>query len=134
MSKLSVGDLLPSIERRITQEHIVSYSEVSGDINPLHIDATYASKSQFGRTVAHGMLVAATISEIMTTSFNMGWVEGGRLKLRFKHPVFPGDKITTYGIVKKIKDVGLSQEVTCEVGVKKKGGENVITGVATALQ
>lgn len=133
MSKFITGDLLPSIERTITQEHIVSYSMVSGDINPLHIDATYASKSQFGRTIAHGMLVAATISEIMAISFNMGWVEGGRLKLRFKQPVFPGDKVSAYGIVKKVKDIGLSQEVTCEVGVKK-GEEDVITGIATALQ
>ena len=132
MAELATGDELPSIERVITQDHINLYAEASGDANPLHIDERRAAESRFGRTIAHGMLVASTVSELMSTAFSMGWLEGGRLKLRFRSPVFPGDKVTAYGVVKRVREREGRREVVCVVGVRKQSGEDAISGEATA--
>ena len=66
---MEAGDALPSLKRPITQELINKYAEASGDFNPIHVDHEFAASSQFGRTIAHGMLVTASISEMMTLAF-----------------------------------------------------------------
>jgi 3-hydroxybutyryl-CoA dehydratase len=127
---LNEGDALPSVERIITQDRIGKYAAASGDFNPIHIDEAFAAESQFGGTIAHGMLVAATISEVMSSAFGQDWLESGRLKLRFKAPVFPGDTVTAYGAVKAVREGEGAGEVVCSVGVRRQTGEDAITGEA----
>jgi len=127
---LNEGDALPSVERIITQDRIGKYAAASGDFNPIHVDEAFAAESQFGGTIAHGMLVAATISEVMSSAFGQDWLESGRLKLRFRAPVFPGDTITAYGAVKAVREGEGAGEVVCSVGVRRQTGEDAITGEA----
>ena len=82
------GEYLPTIEKVVTQLMINQYAEASGDFNPIHVNEEYAKKSRFGSTIAHGMMIAASISELMTMIFNQAWLNGGRLKIRFRAPVF----------------------------------------------
>ena len=77
------------------------------------------------------MMVAALISEAMTLAFGRLWAEGGRLRLRFKAPVYPGDTVTTFGEVKRVGDDGGVSEIVCSVGVRRQTGEVAITGEAT---
>ncbi len=128
---------LPTIRRTITQEQIERYAKASGDYNPIHIDGEFAATSQFGGRIAHGMLIAASISEMMTSAFKIDWLNSGTLKLRFRAPVFPGESIETSGTVKSTREVGVRREVTCSVEVRKQDGEVAITGqavVRTALK
>jgi 3-hydroxybutyryl-CoA dehydratase len=128
---------LPTVRRTITQEQLVRYAEASGDHNPIHIDEEFAATSQFGGRIAHGMLIAASISEMMTAAFKIDWLNGGTMKLRFRAPVFPGESIETTGVVKSTREVGGRREVTCTVEVRKEDGEAAITGqavVTTALK
>jgi 3-hydroxybutyryl-CoA dehydratase len=128
---------LPTVRRTITQEQIVRYAEASGDHNPIHIDEEFAAASQFGGRIAHGMLIAASISEMMTAAFKIDWLNGGTMKLRFRAPVFPGESIETTGVVKSTREVGGRREVTCTVDVRKEDGEAAINGqavVTTALK
>ena len=124
------GDALPTVERLITQERIDKYAAASGDFNPIHVDAEFAAASQFGSTIAHGMLIAATVSEAMTLAFDIDWLERGRLKLRFRVPVFPGDTVTGYGRVESVRDGPEATELTCSVGVRKQDGQDAVTGEA----
>ena len=130
---MTVGDKLPTVERRVTQERIEKYAAASGDFNPVHVDPDFAASSQFGSTIAHGMMIAATLSEAMGQAFKMSWLERGRLKIRFKAPVFPGDTVTTFGEVKSDRDRDGTREVVCSVGVRRQTGEVAITGEATVL-
>lgn len=127
------GDALPTVEKLVTQERIERYATASGDFNPIHIDRDFAATSQFGSTIAHGMLIAASISEVMTVAFNRDWLISGRLKLRFKAPVFPGDTATTFGHVKSVRQRTGGSEVACSVGVRRQTGEMAITGEATVF-
>lgn len=124
------GDELPTVERLITQERIQRYAEASGDFNPIHIDPGFAALSQFGGTIAHGMLIAALVSEAMAVGFTRDWVETGRLKLRFRAPVKPGDRVATFGKVKRVREADGGSEIVCSVGVSKPDGESAVTGEA----
>lgn len=128
---MNIGDQLPSVERMIDQDRIERYARASGDFNPVHIDHEFAKRSQFGRTIAHGMLIAASISEVMTTAFKRDWLRSGRLKLRFRAPVFPGDTIVARCEIKDIREVDGRHEAICTVDVRKRGGELVISGEAS---
>jgi acyl dehydratase len=109
---------------------IERYAEASGDFNPIHLDPKFASGSQFGSTIAHGMMVAAMVSQTMTIAFQRSWVETGRLKLRFRAPVRPGEAVVSYGTVKRAENEAGGRLLVCAIGVRKENGENVITGEA----
>ena len=128
--KLREGENLPAIERTITQDRINQYAEASKDFNPIHIDAEYAKKTALGGTVAHGMLVLAYISQMMTDAFGRYWLTGGSLNVRFKAPARPGDTITVSGKVCRVEKSADQKLVNCEVLCQNQNGEIVITGEA----
>ena len=127
---MEIDTALPTVRRTITQDQIERYAKASGDHNPIHIDEAFAATSQFGGRIAHGMLIAASISEMMTTTFGADWLNGGKLKLRFRAPVFPGDTITTSGVVKTVREVDGRRQITCAVEVRRQDGESAINGQA----
>ncbi len=127
---MNQGDALPSVEKSVTQEWVERYAEASGDFNPIHVDDEFASQSQFGGRIAHGMMIAATISEMMTTAFGRAWLESGRMKIRFRAPVFPGEQIRTGGTVKSVRERDEGVEIACAVQVTKDNGETAISGDA----
>lgn len=120
------GDALPTLVRELTQEKIDRYARASGDHNPLHTDPGFAAGTQFGGTVAHGMLVLAYLSELMTGAFGMGWIGGGRLKVRFRAPARPGDVITASGRVVRVE----GGRTVCEVECRNQRGDVVVSGEA----
>lgn len=120
-------DTLAPVERRITRKQLIEYADASGDHNPLHLDEEFARGTPYGRTIAHGMLVLALVSELMTGSFGGAWLRGGRLKTRFRAPVFPGDTVRAAGALKSSAEGSATYEVT----VANQDGENVITGEAS---
>ena len=125
------GDPLPTVVKEIDQTRIELYAEASGDFNPIHLDREYAETTEFGSTIAHGMMVAAVVSEAMATAFGRLWAEDGRMKLRFRAPVYPGDTVTTFGEVKRVRDDDSVSEIVCSVGVRRQTGEAAISGEAT---
>ena len=125
------GDELPTVEKLIEQDLIEAYAKASGDFNPIHVDHEYAAGSQFGGTIAHGMIIAASISEMMTMAFPEDWPTSGRLKIRFRAPVHPGDTVTAFGQVKGVRRLEDGRQVICRVGVRGRDGEMAITGDAT---
>ncbi len=128
---MNEGDSLPTVHKTVTQAHIERYAEASGDFNPIHVDHEVAAASRFGGTIAHGMMIAASISEMMSLAFREAWAANGRLKLKFRAPVRPGDRVTASGRVKKIREGPHGREVVCAVQVHRQTGEAAITGEAT---
>jgi 3-hydroxybutyryl-CoA dehydratase len=92
------ADLTPVV-KEITQEKVNRYAQAGGDGNPLHTDPEFAARTMFGGTIAHGMLLLAYLSEMMTAAFGRAWLSGGRLKVRFKAPARPGDTVSAAGRV-----------------------------------
>jgi 3-hydroxybutyryl-CoA dehydratase len=100
---IKVGDEA-SISRTITEAHIVAFAGLTGDLNPLHVDAEYAAKSMFGERIAHGMLMAGLISAVLgmqlpgPNSIYLGQ------ELKFTAPVKIGDTVTVAVTVTEKRD------------------------------
>lgn len=124
--QLEEGAALPTIVKTLTQEKINRYAAVSGDHNPLHTDEQYAATTPFGGAIAHGMLVLAYISEMLTAAFGERWLTSGRLKIRFRAPARPGDTLTASGHVLRASE----RKTVCEVECRKQDGELLISGEA----
>ena len=90
-----------------------------------------SSSSSFGQIVAHGMMVLAFLSEMMTTAFGSVWLESGHLKVRFRGPAYPGDEITTFGDISKVLDFEEGQRTVFVIGCHNQKGEDLITGEAS---
>ena len=128
--ELAAGKSLPELKRRVTQEHINLYAQASRDFNPIHIDEEFARKTPLGGTIAHGMLLLAYISQVMTRAFGESWLTGGRLSVRFKSPARPGDTITVSGKISKVEPQGDQTRVICEAVCQNQKGEAIITAEA----
>ena len=102
----AVGRELPALSKALTQEKIDAYARASGDFNPIHVDPAFAAGTFFGGTIAHGMLLLAYISEVLTAAFGRAWLSGGRLKVRFKGVARPGDTLAVRGRVERVQDEG----------------------------
>ena len=91
---LSVGQEA-SLSKTVSEAEIVAFAEISGDKNPVHIDAQYAAGTMFKERIAHGMLSAAYISAV----FGMKLPGPGAIyisqTLNFKAPVKIGDTVVT---------------------------------------
>lgn len=130
LSELQIGLNLPEMKKPILQEEINLYAKASRDFNPIHIDAEFAKKTPLGGTIAHGMLVLAYVSQMLTNAFEKDWLTGGRLNVRFRAPARPGDVMTVQGQIKKIQNDKEQTVVSCEVLCSNQKGETVITGEA----
>ncbi len=124
---------IPELKKTITQEAIDRYARASGDFNPIHIDAAFARQTPAGGTIAHGMLILAYVSRVMTEAYGKAWLAGGRLDVRFKNPARPGDTITVTGRVRREPAEGGSTVTVCEIICHNQRGEPIITGDATVI-
>ena len=97
--KLKIGDRA-SIIKRFVNEDILIFSELSQDKNPIHLDSNFASKTNFGRKIVHGMLIASLFSGLLGE------------KLPGKGTIYLGQTITF------IKPVFINEEVTASVEIK----------------
>ena len=124
------GTDLPAVIKKVTQQDINLYAEASGDYNPIHIDEAFAASTPLGGTIAHGMLILAYASEMMTKAFGRLWLEGGKLAIRFKAAARPGDTITASGRIDSIEEKEGLQYVNCSLDCSNQKGEVIITGGA----
>jgi 3-hydroxybutyryl-CoA dehydratase len=114
------------LTKQLDQAMLDAYARASGDFNPIHIDAEFAKATPFGGTIAHGMLVLAFISEMMTAAFAEQWLRKGQLDVRFRSPARPGDLITARATPAKPAEGFLKYSVEC---VNQKS-EVLISGTA----
>jgi acyl dehydratase len=119
------------VAKHITQEDINLYAEAVGDFNPIHVDESFAAQTPLGGTIAHGMLILAYISEMMTEAFGKDWLSGGKLSVRFKTPAHPRDTVTTTGEISSIEYRDGVPCLNCRLESRNQNGEEVVVGEAT---
>ncbi len=120
---------IPAVSKRLSQEQIDRYADASGDHNPIHVDEEFARATPFGGTIAHGMLVLASISEMMAAGCGEAWLTGGRLRVRFRAPARPGDTITASAKPQAARE-GKPQSYAVEC--RNQDDELLISGTAEA--
>lgn len=129
--EFTTGMNLPEVKKTVRQENINLYAKASRDFNPIHIDEAFARKTPLGGTIAHGMLILAYVSQMMTATFGSAWLTGGKLNIRFKSPTRPGDNITVSGKVRRVEKSESHTLIDCGIVCSNQKGEAVITGDAS---
>lgn len=71
-----------------TQEQVNQFAEVSGDKNPIHIDAQYAAQTVFKKPVIHGFLGGSVFSRVLGTRFPGEGTIYMRQDMAFRRPMF----------------------------------------------
>lgn len=116
--------------KTITEADIVLYAGVSGDTNPLHLDADYAETTIFKSRIAHGMLSAGLISAVFGTLMPGPGAVYISQTLKFKAPVRIGDTVTARCTVAEIDTAKKRARFACECLV---AGKPVIEGEAVLM-
>lgn len=94
------------ITRTITEADNVWFSALTHNPAPLHLDAEYMKRSEFGKPIVNscltlGFMVGISVGDttVGTTVANLGWDE-----VRFPHPLFHGDTIRVETEVLELRD------------------------------
>jgi 3-hydroxybutyryl-CoA dehydratase len=126
---LSVGQSA-EIARTVGAADIDAFAAVSGDANPVHVDADYAATSLFGERVAHGMRAGAYISAVLGVKLPGPGAIYRTQSLKFRKPVKIGDTVTARVTVKELEARrGLvTLETLCLVG-----DQTVVEGEAVVV-
>lgn len=90
---LSTGQSV-ELTRVVGESDIVAFAAVSGDDNPVHLDAAFAATTPFKERIAHGMLTASYISALIGTRLPGPGAIYVSQTLNFKRPVKIGDEVT----------------------------------------
>lgn len=95
---LTIGDLelgqSAAFTKTISESDVYAFAGITGDFNPVHVNAVAAAESRFGQRIAHGMLAAALVSTVIGMKLPGPGVIYMSQSLRFTAPVFFGDTVT----------------------------------------
>ncbi|MCH8299205.1 MAG: MaoC family dehydratase [Candidatus Marinimicrobia bacterium] len=125
--KLSVGQKA-SRTVTLTGEHVQSYSELTGDRNPLHFDKEFTAKTKFVKLVVQGGLTTGLLHALVamdmpgpgTVFLSQNW--------KFIAPVFIGDTITATAEILSLHE----EKPVTQLGIviKRQDEEVVLEGEA----
>ncbi len=129
LEDLTVG-MSRSYAKTVTEADIILFAGVSGDDNPVHINAEYAQETRFGQRIAHGMLSASFISAVLGTRLPGPGAIYIDQQIQFTAPVHIGDTVTATATVVEINTERRRVKLETVCTVKDKV---VATGFATNM-
>ncbi len=111
ITKLSIDQLFvgmtESASKVITRDDVRRFSELSGDTNPIHLDKEYAKETRYKKNIAHGLMCASYFSGIFGTKLpGLGSIYVSQ-SLRFKRPIYIGDKVD---VIVKITEIDINRK------------------------
>ena len=95
LEEFTVGELLISPERKITQDDIQAFADLTEDHNPVHVDMEFARQSVFGGPISHGpMMIGITFGLLSKIDLFDGTIIALKaVNWSFEAPVRPGDRV-----------------------------------------
>ena len=92
-NEISIGQTA-TYSKTLTEDDLVLFATVSGDVNPVHLDAEFAATTMFKERIGHGAWTGSIISAALALELpGPGTVYLGQ-NLSFRAPVKVGDTIT----------------------------------------
>jgi len=117
--------------KTLGEDDIILFAAVSGDVNPVHMDADFARTTPFGERIAHGMYTGGLISAALAMKLpGPGTIYLGQ-NLKFERPVKLGDTITVH--LKVLDKIEGKNFVTLDTTATNQHGKTVVSGSATVL-
>jgi 3-hydroxybutyryl-CoA dehydratase len=117
--------------KTLTEADVILFAACSGDVNPVHLDKTYAATTPFGEPIGHGMWTGALVSAAIATQLPGPGTVYRSQSLSFKHPVKIGDVVTVTLTVTEIKSRVKLVTLDCEA--HNQDGKLIAKGIAEVI-
>ena len=120
-----------TLTRTFTPEDVAAFARLSGDDNPLHLDAAYAATTRFGRPIVHGALLGGLISAILGTRLPGPGTIYLSQSASFRAPAYVGEQVTA-GV--QVEEINLPRRrVTLRTWVTGEDGRTILRGDAEVI-
>jgi acyl dehydratase len=128
-STVAVGDILPELVLPpVDRTTLALFAGASGDHNPIHIDIDFARRAGMPDVFAHGMLVMAWLSRVVTD-----WAPQRQMRsfsVRFAGITQLGNVISCSGKVAELLEVDGEPRARLELMSRNQFGQVKIVGEA----
>lgn len=118
------------IVKTIHEKDVVTFANICGDLNPIHLDEKAAANSIFKKRIVHGAMINAFISTVI----GMYLPGPGTIYLsqesHFRKPVYIGD---TIHIEVEILDINEKRRAHLKTTVKNEDNQIVLEGTAYTI-
>ena len=116
--------------KTFTEDDMRRFIEITGDVNPLHVDDAFAARTPFGRRVLHGMLTASIFSTMVGMLLPGTGAIYRSQTLTFLLPVHVDETVTAHFVVRSIDYAKHRLEI--DAWIENASGEHVIEGTCEA--
>jgi 3-hydroxybutyryl-CoA dehydratase len=127
IEQIKLGDAA-EFSKTVTESDVYLYAGITGDLNPAHLNETYAKNTFFKTRIAHGMLTAGFISNILGMQLPGPGTIYMRQSLSFLAPVRFGDTITARAEVVEV--IAEKNRVRLKTTCTNQDGTVVLDGEA----
>jgi NAD(P)-dependent dehydrogenase (short-subunit alcohol dehydrogenase family)/acyl dehydratase len=105
----------------VLEKDVAAFAQLSADWNPLHTDAAYAHRTEFGRPIAHGALLVGFVSRVLGM-----YLPGQRslilsMKVRFPKPLFYPANVKVIGTLNDFSEERSTGRVAVRIVDQAKG-------------
>jgi 3-hydroxybutyryl-CoA dehydratase len=127
--ELAIGDSA-TYTRTLTEEEILIFATVTGDLNPFHLDSDYAGSTVFRDRIGQGMWSGALISAAVTNIMPGPGTIYLEQSLRFLQPIRIQDSlVVTIQVEEKLSE----GRVVLGCMIKNQQNEMVVDGKAKVI-
>ena len=116
--------------KTFTEADLRRFIEITGDVNPLHVDEEFAAATPFGRRVLHGMLTASIFSTMVGMLLPGTGAIYRSQTIRFLLPVHLDETVTAHFVVRSVDRAKHRLEI--DSWIENEAGQHVIEGVCEA--
>jgi 3-hydroxybutyryl-CoA dehydratase len=116
--------------KTFTEDDLRRFIEITGDVNPLHVDDEFAAATPFGRRVLHGMLTASIFSTMVGMLLPGTGAIYRSQTLQFLLPVHVGETVAAHFVVRAIDRAKHRLEI--DAWIENEAGEHVVEGACEA--
>ena len=116
---------------KITESMVQTFSNFSGDLNPLHMDTKFAESSLFKKRIVHGMLLSTFFSQLVGMHLPGKNALYFSQTLNFRSPCYIDDEIEVVGQV--IEKSDSTKIITVTTSIFNKSKICLIDGIAKII-
>ena len=118
------------ITRKIIEDDIIKFGELSGDLNPIHFDDKTAKKQNLKSAVVHGAFLNCFVSAVIGTQLPGPGCVVAKQELNYTAPCYVGEEIT---VTVQLEDIKPRKIVTVTYNCITSDGRTVLHGKAKVI-
>jgi acyl dehydratase len=116
--------------KTFSEDDLRRFIEITGDVNPLHVDDEFAAITPFGSRVLHGMLTASIFSTMVGMQLPGTGAIYRSQTLTFLLPVHVGETVTAHFVVRSVDRA--KHRLDIDAWIENAAGAHVIEGTCEA--